>query len=88
MGQNAAQPLLDIRDKLASFANMVTSYDKGAAEKKQKPDTSWHDSMVDAATASFAKKPKKPVSPSVSSSSKKRSAKKGATRRKIAPTKN
>ena len=53
MGQSAAQPILNLRDKLTGALDKLRSWDKPIGKKQ---DTSWHDQMVKTANESFTKK--------------------------------
>lgn len=58
MPENA---ITEIGTKLKNLSNeIMTKYDKPTMPGQKPQDTSWHDSMVKAATDSFTKKPQTP----------------------------
>lgn len=86
---NAAQPLLDLKSKIGEYARKFIGSDKpvskGVVYAGDKPDTSYHDSMVKAANESFrraAEKRRGTTLKGASSSGAKRRSKRKSTQRK------
>lgn len=55
-GDNAAQPLLDLRAKIGEYARKLTGRNGSSIRTVSaagRPNTSWHDAMVRRANASF-----------------------------------
>ena len=78
MAQNAAQPLLNLRDKLIDLSRKTNG----------KPDTAWHDEMVRKANESFRKESRRKTikSPPLQGKTigKKPTASKASSKRKVA----